>query len=183
MAKKDMQRWLPMPKIIRDGSIVDDQWMFAGSDETAPIPSAADAPFLIVPLKVWQSARQALLARGGGLGLLLETSDEPALVGADVSLFGVIAINFAKFTDGRGYSLGRLLRERYQYGGELRAIGDVLKDQLFYLKRSGFNAFAIRADKSIDAALKSLSDFSESYQGAWDQPLPLFKRRQVSTVN
>ncbi len=75
---------------------------------------------------------------------------------------------------------GRLLRDRYGFKGELRAVGDVLQDQLFYLNRSGFNAFAIRADKSIDAALKSLSDFSESYQGAWDQPLPLFKRRQTS---
>ena len=69
------------------------------------------------------------------------------------------------------------------YSGELRAVGDVLQDQLFYLKRSGFNAFAVRADKSIDAALKSLNDFSETYQGAWDQPLPLFKRRPISTVN
>ena len=172
-----------MPKIIRDAAIVDDQWISLESDEAAPIPSAAQAPFLIVPVKVWHARREALLARGAQLGLLLETNDEPAPVGADVSLFGVIAINFVKFTDGRGYSLSRLLRERYRYSGELRAVGDVLQDQLFYLKRSGFNAFAVRADKSIDAALKSLNDFSETYQGAWDQPLPLFKRRPVSSVN
>ena len=172
-----------MPKIIRDGAIVDDQWITLGSEEAAPIPSATDAPFLMVSLKVWQAKRDALLARDGQLGLLLETNDEPAPIGADVARFGVIAIHFAQFTDGRGYSLGRLLRERYRYSGELRAVGDVLQDQLFYLKRSGFNAFAVRADKSIDAALKSLNDFSETYQGAWDQPLPLFKRRPISTVN
>ena len=172
-----------MPKIIRDGAIVDDQWITLGSEEAAPIPSATEAPFLIVSLKVWQAKRDVLLARDGQLGLLLETNDEPAPIGADVARFGVIAIHFANFTDGRGYSLGRLLRERYRYSGELRAVGDVLQDQLFYLKRSGFNAFAIRADKSIDAALKGLNDFSETYQGAWDQPLPLFKRRPISTVN
>ena len=172
-----------MPKIIRDGAIVDDPWTVLKADDAAPLPSLSDAPLLIVPLKVWQSRREELLARSGQLGLLLQTNDEPAPFGADASLFCLIAIQFDKFTDGRGYSLGRLLRERYRYSGELRAVGDVLQDQLFYLKRSGFNAFAIRADKSIDAALKSLNDFSETYQGAWDQPLPLFKRRPVSTVN
>ena len=172
-----------MPNIIRDGAIVEDQWIQFSGDDTAPLPSVKDAPQLIVPLKVWQSLREELLTRDGQLGLFLQGNDEPAPIGADVSLFSVIAIHFAKFTDGRGYSLGRLLRERYRYGNELRAVGDVLQDQLFYLKRSGFNAFAIRAGKNIEAALQSLNDFSESYQGAWDQPLPLFKRRQLSTTD
>ena len=171
-----------MPKIIRDGAIVDDDWTVLGADDAATLPRRRDAPRLIVPLKAWQSRREELLARDGQLGLLLQTDDEPQPIGADVSLFSVIASHFAKFTDGRGYSLARLLRERYRYSNELRAVGDVLQDQLFYLKRSGFNAFAIRADKNIEAALKSLNDFSETYQGAWDQPLPLFKRRQLPTA-
>lgn len=169
-----------MPKIILNGAIVDDQWIALDDDVAVAIPSMSDAPHLIVPLKIWQARREALVARGGSLGLLLQTNDEPIPFSSDVSIFALIAIHFEKFTDGRGYSLGRLLRDRYGFKGELRAVGDVLQDQLFYLNRSGFNAFAIRADKSIDAALKSLSDFSESYQGAWDQPLPLFKRRQTS---
>ena len=171
-----------MLNIIRDGAIVADQWTLFSGEDAAPFPSLREAPYLIVPLGVWQARRQELIARDGQLGLLLQGNDEPAPIGADVSLFGVIAIHFAKFTDGRGYSLGRLLRERYRYSNELRAVGDVLQDQLFYLKRSGFNAFAIRADKNIQAALKSLNDFSVSYQGAWDQPLPLFKRRQLPTA-
>jgi uncharacterized protein (DUF934 family) len=171
-----------MPRIIRDGAIVVDQWTLFSGVDAAPLPSLREAPYLIVPLSVWRLRRQELLARDGQLGLLLQGNDEPAPIGADVSLFGVIAIHFAKFTDGRGYSLGRLLRERYRYSNELRAVGDVLQDQLFYLKRSGFNAFAIRADKNIEAALKSLNDFSETYQGAWDQPLPLFKRRPLPTA-
>lgn len=171
-----------MPKIIRDGAIVEDQWTILAADETAAIPNSNDAPFLIVSLKVWQAKRAELLAREGPLGLLLETNDEPEPIGDNIARFDVIAINFVKFTDGRGYSLGRLLRERYWYAKELRAVGDVLQDQLFYMKRSGFNSFAIRADKNIDAALNSLNDFSETYQGAWDQPLPLFKRRPLATT-
>ena len=169
-----------MPKIILNGAIVEDQWLVLSDEDFAALPNKQDAPRLIVSLKTWNAKRAEVVARGGQLGLLLEGADEPEALAADVSLFDVIAINFVKFTDGRGYSLGRLLRERYGFNKELRAVGDVLQDQLFYLKRSGFNAFAIRVDKNIDAALKSLNDFSETYQGAWDQPLPLFKRRQAA---
>ncbi len=171
-----------MPKIIRDGAIVDDNWVVwhPADEATAALPTAHQAPQLIIPLKAWQAHRQDFSVRDGGLGLLLQTDDEPDQVAADISLFSVIAIHFNKFTDGRGYSLARLLRDRYGYRGELRAVGDVLRDQLFYLKRSGFNAFAIRADRDIQDALKSLQDFSEVYQGAWDQPLPLFRRRQTA---
>lgn len=168
-----------MPKIIRDSAIVEDQAFFLSDENAATLPNASP---LVISLKTWQARRDELLAWGGQLGLLLQTTDEPETFAADVPMFALIAIQFDKFTDGRGYSLGRLLRERYGFRGELRAVGDVLQDQLFYLKRSGFNAFAIRADKSIDVALKSLKDFSETYQGAWDQPLPLFKRRQTSSV-
>jgi uncharacterized protein (DUF934 family) len=171
-----------MSKIIRDGAIVVDDWAVLRADDSLSLPTRQDAPRLIVPLKVWQLRREEFLARDGQLGLWLQTDDEPAPIGVDVTLFQLIAIHFGKFTDGRGYSLARLLRERYRYTNELRATGDVLQDQLFYLKRSGFNAFAIRADKNIEAALKSLNDFSESYQGAWEQPLPLFKRRHFSTA-
>ena len=171
-----------MPKIICDGAIVDDNWVVwhTADDGTITLPTSQQAPQLIVPLKAWQAHRQDFVNRDGKLGLLLQTDDEPEQIGADVSLFSVIAIHFSKFTDGRGYSLARLLRDRYGYRGELRAVGDVLRDQLFYMKRSGFNAFAIRADRDIQDALKSLQDFSEVYQGAWDQPLPLFKRRQAA---
>lgn len=89
----------------------------------------------------------------------------------------LIAVDFPSFRDGRGYSIGYLLRTRYGWQGELRAIGDVLRDQLNYMRRCGFDAFAVRADKDIDDALKGLSPYSVQYQGAVDQPLPLFRRR------
>jgi hypothetical protein len=87
----------------------------------------------------------------------------------------VIGVNFPKFTDGRSYSSARLLRERYGYAGEIRAIGDVLQDQLFYMRRCGIDAYALRADKDIDKALAGLRVFSETYQAAADQPQPLFR--------
>ena len=80
-------------------------------------------------------------------------------------------------TDGRGYSIARLLRERYGFKGEIRAIGDVLQDQLFPMKRVGFNAYALPEGKNLDKALASLRVFSETYQAAVDQPQPLFRRR------
>ncbi len=78
----------------------------------------------------------------------------------------LIAVDFPKFTDGRGYSIAYNLRKRLGYTGELRAIGDVLRDQLFYMQRVGFNAFATRPDRSIHDALKGLTDFSEAYQAS-----------------
>ena len=94
-----------------------------------------------------------------------------------IGSLSVVGVNFPKFTDGRGYSIATLLRSRYGFKGELRAIGDVLRDQLFYMRRVGFNAFAVRSDKDIQDAAQALTDFSETYQGAIDQALPLFRRR------
>jgi uncharacterized protein (DUF934 family) len=94
-----------------------------------------------------------------------------------VNELGVIAVNFPKFADGRGYSIARLLRERLGYKNELRAIGDVLLDQLQFMKRCGFDRFVLRADKNAEEAARCLSFFSQSYQAATDTDLPLFRRR------
>ena len=93
----------------------------------------------------------------------------------------MVAIDFPKFTDGRGYSTAYNLRQRLGYQGQLRAIGDVLRDQLFSMQRVGFNAFDTRPDRSIHDAVKSLTDFSETYQASADEALPLY-RRQVRDV-
>lgn len=89
----------------------------------------------------------------------------------------IIAVDFPSFRDGRGYSVATLLRTRYGWAGQLRAIGDVLRDQLNYMRRCGFDAFAVRPDKNIHDAMKSFSHYSVRYQGAVDNPLPLFRRR------
>lgn len=89
----------------------------------------------------------------------------------------LIAVDFPSFRDGRGYSVAYLLRQRHDYRGELRAIGDVLRDQLFFMQRCGFDSFDIKAGKDIQDALKGLSSYSVKYQGAVDDPVPLFRKR------
>ena len=112
-----------------------------------------------------------------GAGVWLDSSEGPEALVGDLDALSIIAVNFPKFADGRSYSTAHLLRERYGYRGEIRAIGDVLHDQLFFMKRCGIDAYAVRADKDIEAALAGLSTFSDAYQAAVDQPQPLFRRR------
>ena len=107
--------------------------------------------------------------------LRLEPGDDPA----SVSLEGAtrVEVNFPKFGDGRGYSIARLLRERYGYRGELRAVGQITRDLLFFLESCGFDAFELRAGEDPQEALAAFDDFSESYQASVARPLPLFRRR------
>jgi uncharacterized protein (DUF934 family) len=107
----------------------------------------------------------------------LEPTDDPA----SVSLQGVtrVEVSFPKFGDGRGFSIGRLLRERYGYRGELRAVGHITRDLLFYLESCGFDAFELRPGEDPHEALASFEDFSEAYQASVARPLPLFRRRAV----
>lgn len=166
-----------MPKLIRDRAIVEDDWLLlrpASDGATAEIPAQGD---VIVPVALWQAHRDNLLSRKGRLGVWLAPSDNPETLVADLHAFDVIAVDFPHFTDGRGYSIARMLRQRYKYSGELRAVGDVLRDQIFYMHRCGINAFALREDKNIEQALEAFEDFSETYQTSVEQPLPLFGRR------
>lgn len=167
-----------MPEIIKDGSIVSDSWQVLklGEGET-PESVALPAKLTLLPLTVWLARREEVIARGTPVGVWLDSSEGPEAIAGDLGRFAVVAVNFPKFTDGRSYSSARLLRERYGYRGEIRAIGDVLFDQLFYMKRCGISAFALRADQNIEKALAGFATFSETYQAAVDQPQPLFRRR------
>lgn len=116
-------------------------------------------------------------AQSGALHLLVQPGDDVLAHAAQVAAATRIAVSFPKFTDGRGYSSAALLRTRLHYRGPLRAVGDVLVDQLYLMARAGFDEFALRADQSVDAARRALAQISVQYQGAPDQPLPLFVRR------
>jgi uncharacterized protein (DUF934 family) len=165
-----------MSDIIRNKAVVADDWsMLRLAENETPDAVAIPDGKVIVPLKVWQQQRAALEGRTE-LGVWLASDERPEELKDELARFAVIAIDFPKFGDGRGYSLAYLLRSRLGYTGELRAIGDVLRDQLFYMQRVGFDAFAVRADKNIHDALKSLTDFSEPYQTSWDQKQPLYRR-------
>ncbi|RCS56471.1 DUF934 domain-containing protein [Parvibium lacunae] len=164
-----------MAKIILGNAVVDDTWTLVREDSTAlPTLPVGD---VIVSLARYQAEKAALLARGTKIGVWLQPTDEPEILVSEFANLALIAVDFPAFKDGRGYSIGWLLRGRYGWQGELRAIGDVLQDQLFFYKRVGFNAYAVREDKDIHEALNGLQDFSEVYAGSIDQPIPLFRRR------
>ncbi|MCL5043604.1 MAG: DUF934 domain-containing protein [Gammaproteobacteria bacterium] len=164
-----------MQRIIKDRQVIDESWHLLPKDAT--LDGLSNSDDLIVPLVLWLEHSHALKARDGGLGVWLDSDEEIESIADDLAHFQVIALNFPVFSDGRHYSSARLLRDRFGYQGEVRAIGDVLRDQLFYMQRCGFNAFAIREDRDTEDALQSLNDFSEVYQSATDQPQPLFRRR------
>jgi uncharacterized protein (DUF934 family) len=107
----------------------------------------------------------------------LEPQDDPAAVASRLALAARVEVNFPKFGDGRGFSIARLLRERYGYKGELRAVGEVARDHLYNLEQCGFDAFLLRDGEDVDDALAAFDDFSETYQSTVAQPLPLFRRR------
>ena len=109
--------------------------------------------------------------------VVLEPTDDPRSLAERLPGLKVIAVNFPKYGDGRGYSIGRLLRERYGYKGELRAIGVIARDHLQLLAQCGFDAFQLREGEDAQAALAAFDDFSEAYQASAAQPVPLFRRR------
>jgi uncharacterized protein (DUF934 family) len=164
-----------MQRIIKNGQIVDETWHVLPKDTTMDGLSNCDD--LIVPLALWVEHAHALKARDGGLGVWLDAGEEIEEIADHLNNFQVIALNFPAFTDGRHCSTAYLLRTRYDFKGEVRAIGDVLRDQLFALRRCGFDAFALREDKDPEDALKAFEEFSEVYQASSDQPQPLFRRR------
>lgn len=167
-----------MREIIKDKTIVSDDWtvLRLAEDET---PDAVSVPAgkIIVPLKVWLLQRESLLRRTD-LAVWFSSDEQAKDLKEDISRFSMLAVDFPKFSDGRGYSIAYNLRSRLNFTGELRAIGDVLRDQLFYMQRVGFNAFATREDKNIHDAIKGLTDFSEKYQTSWDEKNPLFRRAE-----
>ncbi|MEX0638431.1 MAG: DUF934 domain-containing protein [Burkholderiales bacterium] len=109
---------------------------------------------------------------------VLEASDDLGALAATLDRIKAIAVRFPAFGDGRGYSIARLLRERYGYRGELRAIGEVARDHLYFMAQCGFDAFQLREGEDPREALAAFDDFSEAYQASAARPQPLFRRRR-----
>jgi uncharacterized protein (DUF934 family) len=163
-------------RLIRGNRVVQDDYavvaLSAGDD---PATVSLPAGRVIVPLAVWAVRRGELLARADAVGVQLSPTDVPSALGEDLARLAVVAVHFPKFADGRGYSIAYQLRRRLGYRGELRAVGDVQRDQLFYLSRSGFDAFLIKEGHDAQSALASLHDFAATYQAAADGRLPRFR--------
>lgn len=149
-----------------DGSWSADTRHVVRDEGEAPIDGAC-----VLPLATWLASGQ-----GDERGVLLAPTDDPAALAPHLSRVPLIAVDLPTFSDGRGYSIAALLR-RVGYRGELRAVGDVLVDQVFMLRRVGFTSFALRADQDEGAAVAALQTYSDAYQAAADQALPYFRRR------
>lgn len=157
-----------MATLIKNKRIVPDSWQLLEPAPEGGLPGEPITGDWIVPFGVWQEQRAQLIQRQGRNGVLLENTDDPRALENDFDQLALIAVRFPKFTDGRGYSIARLLR-RLGWKGELRAVGDVLRDQLFYMTRCGFDGLALREDQDPQAALTAFSDFSAPYQPAIDE--------------
>jgi uncharacterized protein (DUF934 family) len=167
-----------MPRLIEDGAVAVDRWTLA--PDAYSLTDVPECVPVAVPLALWLAERGVLRARGN-VGVILAPDDDPSALAEDTATLPLIAIDFPQFTDGRGYSTARLLRERYRFEGELRAIGDVLRDQLYLMAECGFDAFALREDRDPEDALRGLRDFSGLYAATARTPQPWFRRRKASS--
>jgi uncharacterized protein (DUF934 family) len=154
-----------MPRLIKNAAIVENQWLAVTAENDSGEARQ------ILSLEQWEA-----LESKADSAVQLEPGQTPAPLLDHLEELALVAINFPAFADGRGFSYARELRER-GYQGEIRAVGHFIRDQLYYLKRCGFDAFQLDDEALLDGALSSLNEFSESYQAAIDQPQPLFRRR------
>lgn len=158
-------------QIIRKRAIVTDDFVHVPDD--AELPATAKP---IVTLARYAKDPSGLLAQFAALGVRVPSDKLPADI-PELTRLALIAIEFPKFTDGRGYTVARMLRDRHGFTGELRAVGWVLRDNLFYMERCGFDAFELRPGKPLESALEAFGEFSATYQAATDERRPIYRRR------
>ena len=160
--------------LVKNGELAASSFIDASGADAIP-PTGP----VIVSLDQWKTHRDELLKRGTELGIRLHSDQPPELVAADLPHFAVVALEFPKFRDGRAYSYARLLRERYGFKGELRAVGEVLLEQLFFMLRTGFDAFDIQSADPLKDYHTALADFSVWYQPTADgRPTAMQLRRK-----
>lgn len=160
--------------LIKGGALVGDAWVGVGDDE--PLPAAGP---VIVSLKRWQADRETLRRRNAPVGVRLGSAEPAREVAADLDRLELVAIEFPTFRDGRGFSTARLLRERYGFKGELRAVGNVFRDQFLFMHRCGFDAYEVADTREADAFAAALASFSVVYQRTGDGRVPATALRQV----
>ncbi len=162
--------------LIKDGNLAEDSWRTL-SDEEAVIGNGP----IIISFERWRDARDALKRHNGPLGIRMKSDQPPALIAEDIDRFDLIALEFPTLADGRAFSYARLLRERHGFKGELRAVGDVYKDQLYFMQRCGFSSFELPSGRDPQDALGALKSFSVVYSPAADGAMPAYQQRGKQT--
>ncbi|MEQ8968084.1 MAG: DUF934 domain-containing protein [Azospirillaceae bacterium] len=161
--------------LLKQGQPAEDPFVALDDPETPPPNDPETA--ILVPLARWTAERDSLLGRSGPLGVRMEPADDPEDLAGDLDRLSLIAVAFPKFNDGRGYSTARILRERLGFTGELRAVGEILRDQLLFLDRSGFDAFEIDRPDAVDAWVKAHAEITVFYQPTGDDRPVAFHER------
>ena len=163
--------------IVKGGTLIDDPWRDVADD--AALPKSGP---VIVSYDRWSADREALLLRGGPIGLRLAAHQSPELIPGDLDFFDLIALDFPVFRDGRAYSYARLLRERYGFPGELRATGQVLRDQFLFMHRCGFDSFEVADGVGASDWAEAIRSYSVWYQPATDSRAPVTALRHRHAV-
>ena len=158
--------------LLKNNAIIDDPFVDATGQETIP----ADGPVL-VDLHQWQSHREQLMQRAEPVGVRLRSDQPPELIAGDLESLALIALEFPVFRDGRAYSYARLLRGPYRFEGEIRAVGDILLEQLHFMERTGFDAFELKSDDPLGDLQVASADFDVWYQPAADGRLSAMQLR------
>jgi uncharacterized protein (DUF934 family) len=166
-----------MTNFIKDRKPDEDTWTpFTGLEDVDSLPSGN----IYVPLEEWKTTREKLLTRNSKLGVILDNTDSVHELAEDLDRLELVVLQFPKMGDGRAFTQARLLRDRLGFKGEIRAIGDVLHDQVFYMQRCGFNSFELRDDQDVPSVLKAFDEMSVTYQPAADEDAPLWRREPNS---
>jgi uncharacterized protein (DUF934 family) len=165
-----------MSRIIKNRRLVEDDWRLI-EDDGAPATGAR----VIVPLRRWREARAALLAQAGAVGVLLPNTEDVEAIWTEIADRPLLALQFPVFGDGRALTQAVVLRRRLGYAGELRAVGDILRDQVFGLHRCGFDAIVPRSDQDLDDCLRAFGEFSVVYQPAADGAETVWQKRRSAT--
>ena len=158
--------------LIKDGDIAENICRFVGDDE-----AIQGAGPVVISLDRWKQADNGLAGYNDKLGIRLASDQSPDLISADLDRFDLIELDFPALGDGRALSYARLLRERYNYEGEIRAVGDIIKDHLFFMQRCGINSFELPDARDAEDALKALKSFGVAYQPAADDLSPAYRQR------
>ena len=161
--------------LVKNNAVIDDPFSDATGQEKIP----ARGPVL-VDFEQWQAHREQLLQRAAPVGVKLRSDQTPELIAADLSSLAIVALEFPVFRDGRAYSYARLLREQYGFSGEIRAVGDVLLEQLHFMERTGFDAFELQSDDPLGDLQIASADFDVWYQPAADDRLSAMQLRHQS---
>ena len=166
-----------MQKLISKDGVLDNHWTVLKVATGPEILQAVPGKNFVVPITFWKLYSEEINDYSGNIAIWLDSHELVEQIGDELHSLPLVALNFPVFADGRSYTNARELRQRHNYKGEVLAIGDVLRDQLYYMAQCGFDTFEIRHDQDPEVCLDAFADFKTGYQSTIVEPTPLFRRR------